>query len=45
MGHLVFSAPNLQGRPLVEGRRVTGVTDKQVLELGIDSTPHHPETG
>ncbi len=37
-------ASNLQGRPLVEGRRVTGVTDKQVLELGIDSTPHHPET-
>ncbi|MCH1514424.1 MAG: hypothetical protein L7S61_04810, partial [Acidimicrobiales bacterium] len=35
---------NLQGRPLVEGRRITGVTDKQVLELGIDATPHHPET-
>jgi arylsulfatase A-like enzyme/putative intracellular protease/amidase len=32
------------GRPLVEGRRVTAVTDKQVQELGIDSTPHHPET-
>ena len=32
------------GRPLVEGRRVTAVTDKQVRELGIDSTPHHPET-
>jgi arylsulfatase A-like enzyme/putative intracellular protease/amidase len=32
------------GRPLVEGRRVTGVTDKQVRELGIQSTPHHPET-
>lgn len=32
------------GRPLVEGRRVTGVTDKQVHELGIESTPHHPET-
>ena len=37
-------ASNLQGRPLVEGRRITGVTDKQVLELGIDATPHHPET-
>ncbi len=24
------------GRPLVEGRRVSGVTDKQVQELGID---------
>ncbi len=32
------------GRPLVEGRRVTGVSDKQVSELGIESTPHHPET-
>ncbi|MET0883888.1 MAG: DJ-1/PfpI family protein, partial [Acidimicrobiales bacterium] len=32
------------GRPLVEGRRVTGVTDKQVQELGIGSTPFHPET-
>ncbi|MCP3937649.1 MAG: type 1 glutamine amidotransferase domain-containing protein, partial [Actinomycetia bacterium] len=31
-------------RPLVEGRRVTGVSDKQVSELGIESTPHHPET-
>ncbi len=32
------------GRPLVEGRRVSGVTDKQVHELGIASTPFHPET-
>ena len=32
------------GRPLVEGRRVTAVTDKQVRELGISSTPQHPET-
>ena len=32
------------GKPLVEGRRVTGVTDKQVQELGIGSTPFHPET-
>lgn len=32
------------GRPLVEGRRVTAVTDKQVRELGIDVTPQHPET-
>ncbi len=32
------------GRPLLEGRRVTAVTDKQVRELGIESTPHHPET-
>ena len=38
------NAKAIDGRPLVEGRRVTGVTDKQVRELGIESTPHHPET-
>lgn len=32
------------GRPLVEGRKMTGVTDKQVEELGISITPMHPET-
>ena len=32
------------GRPLVEGRRISAVTDKQVRELGIASTPQHPET-
>jgi len=32
------------GRPLVEGRRVSAVTDKQVRELKIESTPFHPET-
>ncbi len=38
------NATGADGRPLVEGRRVTGVSDKQVRELGIGSTPHHPET-
>jgi arylsulfatase A-like enzyme/putative intracellular protease/amidase len=32
------------GRPLVEGRRISAVTDKQVRELKIESTPQHPET-
>ena len=32
------------GSPLVAGRRLTAVTDKQVRELGISSTPQHPET-
>ena len=32
------------GEPLVKGRRITAVTDKQVHELGISSTPQHPET-
>jgi len=29
--------------PLVKGRRLTAVTDKQVRELGITITPQHPE--
>jgi putative intracellular protease/amidase len=37
-------AKNADGRPLVEGRTMTGVTDKQVDELGIGVTPQHPET-
>jgi putative intracellular protease/amidase len=32
-----------QGNPLVKGRHLTGVTDKQVKELGITMTPQHPE--
>jgi putative intracellular protease/amidase len=32
------------GRPLLEGRRVTGVTNRQIRELGIGITPQHPET-
>lgn len=37
-------ATDIDGRPLVEGRTMTGVTDKQVDELGIGITPQHPET-
>lgn len=37
-------AEDLDGSPLVEGRTMTGVTDKQVDELGIGITPQHPET-
>ena len=29
--------------PLLQGRRLTAVTDKQVRELGITMTPQHPE--
>jgi putative intracellular protease/amidase len=32
-----------QGAPLVRGRRVTAVTDRQVQQLGITLTPQHPE--
>lgn len=42
LGLLKAKAPN--GSPLVQGRRLTAVTDKQVQELRIESTPHHPET-
>ena len=31
------------GAPLVKGRRLTAVTDKQVEQLGISMTPQHPE--
>lgn len=36
-------AEDVDGSPLVEGRTVTGVTDKQVDELNIAMTPQHPE--
>jgi len=39
-----LKAKGLDGEPLVKGRRVTGVTDKQVRDLRITDTPHHPET-
>lgn len=41
LGLLQAKAPD--GSPLVAGRRMTAVTDKQVQELGIDVTPQHPE--
>lgn len=37
-------AKEVDGKPLVEGKTITGVTDKQVEELGISITPLHPET-
>ena len=42
LGLVNATAPD--GAPLVEGRRVSAVTDKQVRELKIESTPFHPET-
>jgi putative intracellular protease/amidase len=36
-------AKDERGAPLVKGRRLTAVTDKQIRELGISMTPHHPE--
>jgi putative intracellular protease/amidase len=40
----LLQAQDETGKPLVAGRKVTGVTDKQVEELGIQVTPKHPET-
>ena len=37
-------ATEVDGSPLVEGKTMTAVTDKQVEELGIEITPLHPET-
>ena len=37
-------AKGLDGEPLVKGRRVTGVTNRQINTFGIVVTPKHPET-
>ncbi len=42
LGLVNATAPD--GSPLVEGRRISAVTDKQVRELRITATPYHPET-
>ena len=45
--HGVLGLINAKGRDgnlLIAGRRMTGVTDKQIKELGIEVTPLHPET-
>lgn len=41
LGLIPAHAPD--GSPLVAGRRVSAVTDKQIRELGIEITPKHPE--
>lgn len=38
------NAKKTDGSPLVDGRRISAVTDKQIAELGIAATPFHPET-
>ena len=39
-----LQATDANGEPLLKGRHATGVSDKQVRELGIEITPQHPET-
>jgi putative intracellular protease/amidase len=40
----LLQATDIDGNPLVRGRRITAVTDTQVRQLGIEFTPLHPET-
>ena len=40
----LIRAKDKNGNLLIAGRNMTGVTDKQVQELGITMTPQHPET-
>lgn len=39
----LLAAERGNGHPLVSGRRLTAVSDKQVKELDITHTPRHPE--
>lgn len=39
-----IQAKDTLGNFLITGRTMTGVTDKQLVELGITQTPLHPET-
>ncbi|MDB2594069.1 type 1 glutamine amidotransferase domain-containing protein [Porticoccaceae bacterium] len=39
-----INVKDLNGNKLIASRAMTGVTDKQVKELGIELTPLHPET-
>lgn len=40
----LVNAKGSDGTLLIAGRRMTGVSDKQIKELGIEETPLHPET-
>lgn len=40
----LINARDTEGGLLIAGRRMTGVSDKQVRELDIEVTPLHPET-
>lgn len=39
----LINAMDGEGKPIIAGRKMTGVTDKQVKEFGINFTPMHPE--
>lgn len=40
----LVSATDDNGDPIIKGRAVTGVTNRQIKQLGIEVTPKHPET-
>jgi putative intracellular protease/amidase len=40
----LINAKDRDGDLLIAGRRMTGVSDKQIKELNIQITPQHPET-
>ena len=40
----LINALDRDGDKLIAGRRMTGVTDRQIKQLGIEITPQHPET-
>ena len=40
----LIQARDTMGNCLITGRDMTGVTDKQLIELGIKQTPLHPES-
>jgi putative intracellular protease/amidase len=40
----LINAKTTDGKLLITGRAMTGVSDKQIKELGITLTPMHPET-
>ncbi len=40
----LINAKDTLGNYLITGRTMTGVTDKQIKELGISLTPQHPES-
>lgn len=40
----LINAKDEGGNAIIAGRKMTGVSDKQVKELGIKMTPMHPET-
>lgn len=40
----LINAKDRDGKLLIVGRRMTGVSDKQIKELKIEITPQHPET-